>query len=132
MFLHIAVTFETDHINNLYCHINLNALTAILKLEIEVCLKDLHFSCHCCQVCKNYPWQVISYFNRKKNIDEELAEIEPLVKEAKEAVSNIKSEALTEIRYRRLVVYHYVLHESFTILDENIKESKEILSHYIF
>lgn len=37
--------------------------------------------------------------SRKKAIDVELAEIEPLVREAKEAVGNIKSEALTEIRY---------------------------------
>ncbi|XP_069942834.1 cytoplasmic dynein 2 heavy chain 1 isoform X1 [Cherax quadricarinatus] len=38
---------------------------------------------------------------RKKAIDEELAEIEPIVREAKEAVGNIKSEALTEIRSLR-------------------------------
>ncbi|XP_042887569.1 cytoplasmic dynein 2 heavy chain 1-like [Penaeus japonicus] len=38
---------------------------------------------------------------RKKAIDVELAEIEPLVKEAKEAVGNIKSEALSEIRSLR-------------------------------
>ncbi|XP_069998938.1 cytoplasmic dynein 2 heavy chain 1 isoform X2 [Penaeus vannamei] len=38
---------------------------------------------------------------RKKAIDVELAEIEPLVREAKEAVGNIKSEALTEIRSLR-------------------------------
>ena len=40
---------------------------------------------------------------RKKNIDEELAEIEPLVREAKEAVGNIKSDALSEIRYGRIL-----------------------------
>lgn len=49
--------------------------------------------------------------NRKKNIDEELAEIEPLVREAKEAVSNIKSEALTEIRYREFMVGHCMVYE---------------------
>ncbi|KAK7078013.1 hypothetical protein SK128_012525 [Halocaridina rubra] len=38
---------------------------------------------------------------RKKNIDAELAEIEPLVQEAKVAVGNIKSEALSEIRSLR-------------------------------
>ncbi|XP_076054654.1 dynein cytoplasmic heavy chain beethoven [Oratosquilla oratoria] len=38
---------------------------------------------------------------RKKAIDEELAEIEPLVRQAKEAVGNIKSESLAEIRSLR-------------------------------
>ncbi|XP_068211563.1 cytoplasmic dynein 2 heavy chain 1 [Palaemon carinicauda] len=38
---------------------------------------------------------------RKKNIDAELAEIEPLVQQAKEAVGNIKNDALSEIRSLR-------------------------------
>ncbi|XP_042221258.1 cytoplasmic dynein 2 heavy chain 1-like isoform X2 [Homarus americanus] len=38
---------------------------------------------------------------RKIEIDEELAEIEPLVREAKEAVGNIKADALSEIRSLR-------------------------------
>ncbi|GAB1603232.1 cytoplasmic dynein 2 heavy chain 1-like isoform X1, partial [Argonauta hians] len=38
---------------------------------------------------------------RKKKIDEELAEIEPLVNEAKKAVGSIQSEALSEIRSLR-------------------------------
>ena len=38
---------------------------------------------------------------RKKEIDKELSEIEPLVKEAKQAVGNIKSETLGEIRSLR-------------------------------
>ncbi|XP_037796301.1 LOW QUALITY PROTEIN: cytoplasmic dynein 2 heavy chain 1-like [Penaeus monodon] len=46
---------------------------------------------------------------RKKAIDVELAEIEPLVREAKEAVGNIKSEALTEIR-------NFCIHESDNVL----------------
>ena len=36
---------------------------------------------------------------RKVAIDRELAEIEPLVRQAKEAVGNIKTETLTEVRY---------------------------------
>ena len=39
---------------------------------------------------------------RKKLIDEELKEIEPLIAEAKKAVGNIKSETLTEIRSLRV------------------------------
>ncbi|XP_063237932.1 cytoplasmic dynein 2 heavy chain 1 [Bacillus rossius redtenbacheri] len=38
---------------------------------------------------------------RKKAIDEELAEIEPLIQEARAAIGNIKSEALSEIRSLR-------------------------------
>ena len=38
---------------------------------------------------------------RKKDIDKELAEVEPLVKEAKQAVGSIKSESLSEIRALR-------------------------------
>ena len=38
---------------------------------------------------------------RKKDIDVELAEIEPLVKEAKKAVGSIKTETLGEIRALR-------------------------------
>ena len=38
---------------------------------------------------------------RKREIDTELAEIEPLVKETKAAVGNIKSETLGEIRALR-------------------------------
>ena len=40
-------------------------------------------------------------FFRKKVIDEELAEIEPLVSEARSAVSDIRNEALAEIRSLR-------------------------------
>lgn len=39
--------------------------------------------------------------NRKKDIDSELSEIEPLVKAAKKAVGSIKSETLGEIRALR-------------------------------
>ncbi|XP_057206860.1 cytoplasmic dynein 2 heavy chain 1 isoform X3 [Triplophysa rosa] len=39
---------------------------------------------------------------RKKNIDEELREVQPLVDEAKQAVGNIKSESLSEIRSLRM------------------------------
>jgi len=39
---------------------------------------------------------------RKKAIDIELSTIEPLVKEAKEAVGNIKTETLSEIRALRM------------------------------
>jgi len=39
--------------------------------------------------------------NRKKKIDKELAEIEPMVQEAKAAVGNIKNETLGEIRALR-------------------------------
>ncbi|XP_060838419.1 cytoplasmic dynein 2 heavy chain 1 [Rhopalosiphum padi] len=38
---------------------------------------------------------------RKKEIDQELAQVEPLIEESQAAVSNIKSEALTEIRSLR-------------------------------
>ena len=38
---------------------------------------------------------------RKKAIDKELAEVEPLIQEAKSAVGNIKTEALAEIRSMR-------------------------------
>jgi len=38
---------------------------------------------------------------RKKEIDSELSQIEPLVREAKQAVGNIKSETLGEIRSLR-------------------------------
>ena len=38
---------------------------------------------------------------RKKVIDKELAEVEPLVQEAKAAVGNIKTESLSEIRSLR-------------------------------
>lgn len=38
---------------------------------------------------------------RKRAIDSELAEVEPLVKEAKAAVGSIKSESLSEIRALR-------------------------------
>ena len=44
---------------------------------------------------------VISFLNRKAAIDEELKEIEPLLSEARSAVSNIRNEALTEIRSLR-------------------------------
>lgn len=40
-------------------------------------------------------------FDRKKVIEEELAEIEPLVSEARAAVSDIRNEALAEIRSLR-------------------------------
>ena len=43
-----------------------------------------------------------SISERKKLIDEELKEIEPLIEEAKKAVGNIKSETLTEIRSLRV------------------------------
>ena len=43
-----------------------------------------------------------SIAERKKVIDEELKEIEPLIEEAKKAVGNIKSETLTEIRSLRI------------------------------
>jgi len=42
---------------------------------------------------------------RKKAIDQELAEIEPLLKEAREAVSEIRNEAISEIRS----VFLYIL-----------------------
>lgn len=51
-----------------------------------------------------------------------MAEIEPLVREAKEAVSNIKSEALTEIRYRELTLCYSATHDSS--LCENSRERK--------
>ena len=38
---------------------------------------------------------------RKKAIDKELAEVEPLVQEARKAVGNIKTESLSEIRSLR-------------------------------
>ena len=43
-----------------------------------------------------------SIAERKKVIDEELKEVEPLIEEAKRAVGNIKSETLTEIRSLRV------------------------------
>ena len=43
-----------------------------------------------------------SISERKKLIDEELKEIEPLIEEAKKAVGNIKSETLTEVRSLRV------------------------------
>ena len=43
-----------------------------------------------------------SIAERKKLIDEELKEIEPLIEEAKKAVGNIKSETLTEVRSLRI------------------------------
>lgn len=44
---------------------------------------------------------IILQIFRKKEIDQELAQVEPLIDEAQAAVSNIKSEALTEIRSLR-------------------------------
>lgn len=41
------------------------------------------------------------FFNRKKEIDVELAEVEPILAAARSAVGNIKSEALSEIRSLR-------------------------------
>lgn len=38
---------------------------------------------------------------RKKDIDKELAEVEPLIEEARSAVGNLKSESLSEIRSLR-------------------------------
>lgn len=38
---------------------------------------------------------------RKKEIEQELAEVEPLIQEARAAVGNIKTEALSEIRSLR-------------------------------
>ena len=38
---------------------------------------------------------------RKKDIDKEMAEIEPLIKEAKRAVGNIKNNTLSEVRALR-------------------------------
>ncbi|XP_068082912.1 cytoplasmic dynein 2 heavy chain 1 [Anabrus simplex] len=43
----------------------------------------------------------IQLIKRKKEIDEELSEIEPLIQEASAAVGNIKSESLSEIRSLR-------------------------------
>ena len=42
-----------------------------------------------------------SFLFRKQAIDQELAEIEPLIAEARAAVSEIRNEALTEIRSLR-------------------------------
>ena len=38
---------------------------------------------------------------RKEDIDKELAEVEPLIEEAKRAVADIKPEALSEVRSMR-------------------------------
>lgn len=43
----------------------------------------------------------IQLVRRKKEIEQELAEVEPLVQEARSAVGNIKSESLSEIRSMR-------------------------------
>lgn len=40
-------------------------------------------------------------FSRKKDIDIELAEVEPLMEQARAAVGNIKTESLAEIRSLR-------------------------------
>lgn len=49
-----------------------------------------------------YFWIVIKIGNnRKQEIDKELADIEPLLQEARAAVGNIKPEAITEIRSLR-------------------------------
>lgn len=45
-------------------------------------------------------FKFLQYF-RKKAIDKELENIEPIVQQAREAVGNIKSEALSEIRSMR-------------------------------
>lgn len=42
-----------------------------------------------------------SFFYRKKEIEAELAEIGPLIEEARAAVGNIKTESLSEIRSLR-------------------------------
>lgn len=42
-----------------------------------------------------------SIYFRKKEIEIELAEVEPLIQEARSAVGNIKTEALSEIRSLR-------------------------------
>ncbi len=44
----------------------------------------------------------IALEKRSKVIDSELSEIEPLVQESKDAVGNIKSESLSEIRSLRM------------------------------
>lgn len=44
---------------------------------------------------------IISFFSRKAEIEEELSEVEPLIREARSAVGNIKTESLSEIRSLR-------------------------------
>lgn len=44
---------------------------------------------------------LLKCFNRKEQIDAELAEVEPVLAEARSAVGNIKSESLSEIRSLR-------------------------------
>ena len=46
--------------------------------------------------------ETIKLEKRKKAIESELSDIEPLVQESKEAVGNIKSESLSEIRSLRM------------------------------
>lgn len=43
----------------------------------------------------------LNFCSRKKEIDAELAEVEPILAQAQSAVGNIKSEALSEIRSLR-------------------------------
>ena len=50
--------------------------------------------------------ETVKLEQRKKHIDIELADIQPLVDEAKKAVGNIKSESLSEIRYVTMVTPH--------------------------
>lgn len=61
--------------------------------DVHTALYTSHFSV-CAQNDK-------SLFFRKKAIDLELAEIEPLIQEASAAVGNIKPESLSEIRSLR-------------------------------
>lgn len=44
---------------------------------------------------------LLNCFNRKEQIDAELAEVEPILAKAQSAVGNIKSESLSEIRSLR-------------------------------
>lgn len=51
-------------------------------------------------ICKS-SFLLIYFIYRKSDIEQELAEVEPLIKEASAAVGNIKPEALSEIRSLR-------------------------------
>ncbi|KAI5737300.1 hypothetical protein M8J76_012015 [Diaphorina citri] len=56
---------------------------------------------HMATLKQEFEKENLALTSRKKDIDKELAEVEPLIEEARSAVGNIKSESLSEIRSLR-------------------------------
>lgn len=59
------------------------------------------FSIYYCYLTYNIRVFIAEYCLRKKGIEIELSDVEPLIQEARSAVSSIKAESLSEIRSLR-------------------------------